>query len=94
LSSGFRTRAAQLAVRTNPAFAGTYDFSTNADFAKLFPSFLNGLPENSVVMCHPGTVDDELKRLDQLTTLREKEYAYFSDERFPAVLESHGIALA
>ena len=93
LSSGFRTRAAQLAVRTNPAFAGTYGFSTNADFAKLFPSFLNGLPENSVVMCHPGAVDDELKRLDPLTTLREKEYAYFASENFPAVLESHGIAL-
>jgi predicted glycoside hydrolase/deacetylase ChbG (UPF0249 family) len=94
LSRGFRIRAAQLAVRTNAAFAGTYDFAADADYAKLFPTFLDGLPDNSVVMCHPGIVDDELKRLDPLTTLREREYAYFSDERFPAMLEAHAVALA
>jgi predicted glycoside hydrolase/deacetylase ChbG (UPF0249 family) len=94
LSRGFRIRAAQLAVRTNTAFAGTYDFAADADYAKLFPTFLDGLPDNSVVMCHPGIVDDELKRLDPLTTLREREYAYFADERFPAVLEMRGVALA
>ena len=37
-------------------------------------------------MCHPGHVDDELKRLDPLTTLREKEYAYFCGDAFPADL--------
>lgn len=94
LSRGFRARATQLAVRTNPAFAGTYDFSADADFAKLFPSFLSGLPENSVVMCHPGMIDDELKRLDPLTTSREKEYAYFAGDRFPSVLKAAGVALA
>ena len=94
LSSGFRARAAQLAVPTNPAFAGTYDFSADADFAKLFPRFLDGLPENSVVMCHPGFVDAELKRLDPLTTPREREYAYFASDRFPSVLEANGVALA
>jgi predicted glycoside hydrolase/deacetylase ChbG (UPF0249 family) len=94
LSHGFRVRAAQVAVRTNAAFAGTYDFSVDADFAKMFPGFLDGLPENSVVMCHPGHVDAELKRLDPLTTLREREYAYFAGDLFPSVLETHGVALA
>jgi chitin disaccharide deacetylase len=94
LSRGFRIHAARLAVRTNAAFAGTYDFEPGSDYAKLFPTFLADLPDNSVVMCHPGIVDDELKRLDPLTTLREREYAYFADERFPAVLEMQGVALA
>ncbi len=94
LSRGFRARAAQLGVRTNAAFAGTYDFGTSANFADLFPKFLDGLPENSVVMCHPGFVDDELKRFDRLTTLREREYAYFADEGFPTLLQAHGVALA
>ena len=94
LSHGFRVRAAQLSVRTNPAFAGAYDFSPDADFAKLFSGFLDGLSDNSVVMCHPGHVDDELKRLDPLTTLREREYTYFADARFPALLEARGITLA
>ena len=94
LSRGFRVRAAQVAVRTNAAFAGTYDFSADADFAKMFPGFLDGLPENSVVMCHPGHVDAELKRLDPLTMLREREYAFFASDLFPSVLETHGVALA
>jgi putative ABC transport system substrate-binding protein len=29
-------------------------------------------------MCHPGKVDAELRRLDPLTDLREREYAFFS----------------
>jgi hypothetical protein len=44
-------------------------------------------------MCHPGTVDAELRRLDPLTTLREKEYAYFAGETFPKLLASQGITL-
>ena len=45
-------------------------------------------------MCHPGFVDAELERLDPLTTLREKEYAFFAGDAFPALLARHGVALA
>src|SRR5437762_2049613 len=72
----FRRRAAARGLRTNPAFAGTYAFDASANFAALFPRFLDSLPDGSVVMCHPGFVDAELERLDPLTTLREKEYAF------------------
>jgi predicted glycoside hydrolase/deacetylase ChbG (UPF0249 family) len=96
LSRKFRALAAERGMATNPAFAGAYDFSraTEADFARLFPEFLRGLPAHSVVMCHPGFVDAELKRLDPLTTQREREYAYLTGEAFPAVLRAHGVALA
>jgi predicted glycoside hydrolase/deacetylase ChbG (UPF0249 family) len=94
LSRRFRKRAAALGVRTNPAFAGAYAFRDDADFAAMFPGFLDGLPDGSVVMCHPGFVDDELKRLDPLTTLREREYAFLSGEAFPAVLARRGVTLA
>jgi predicted glycoside hydrolase/deacetylase ChbG (UPF0249 family) len=94
MSRAFRIRAAALGLRTNAAFAGTYDFTDAAAYEKLFPQFLNRLPEHSVVMCHPGHVDDELRRVDRLTTLREREYAYFASDDFPAVLAAHGIALA
>jgi hypothetical protein len=94
LSVGFRQRAAALGVRTNPAFAGAYEFRDGADFPALFAGFLARLPDGSVVMCHPGFVDAELRRLDPLTTLREREYAFLADESFPAVLASHGVALA
>jgi chitin disaccharide deacetylase len=93
MSRKFRARAAAHGVRTNPAFAGTYDFSAAADFTQLFPKFLDRLPGGGVVMCHPGIVDAELMRLDPLTTLREKEYAYFAGEHFPALLAAHGVTL-
>ena len=96
LSRRFRKLAAEQSIRTNPAFAGTYDFgaATADDFAKRFPGFLKGLPPQSVVMCHPGFVDAELERLDPLTRLRESEYAYLAAEDFPAVLRANGVALA
>jgi predicted glycoside hydrolase/deacetylase ChbG (UPF0249 family) len=94
LSRGFRRRAAALGVRTNPAFAGTYAFRDQADFADTFPQFLDGLPDGSVVMCHPGFVDPELENLDPLTTLREQEYAFFIQDSFPSLLARHGVALA
>jgi predicted glycoside hydrolase/deacetylase ChbG (UPF0249 family) len=94
LSSGFRKRAAALGVRTNPAFAGAYEFREKADFASLFATFLDRLPDGGVVMCHPGFVDAELRRLDPLTALREREYAFLAGESFPAVLARHGVALA
>ena len=94
LSVRLRRRARALGVRTNPAFAGSYNFAPGADFARLFPAFLNGLPEGGVVMCHPGFVDAELKRLDSLTTLRELEYAYLNGEAFPGVLAAHGVTLS
>jgi predicted glycoside hydrolase/deacetylase ChbG (UPF0249 family) len=90
----FRRRAAARGLHTNPAFAGTYEFDAAANFAALFPRFLDCLPDGSVVMCHPGFVDAELERLDPLTTLREKEYAFFAGDAFPVVLASHGVALA
>ena len=94
LSKRFRERAAALGFVTNPAFAGTYTFNEGADFAALFPRFLDGLPDGGLVMCHPGQVDAELRRVDPLTTLREKEYAYFLGDAFPTLLEGQGIRLA
>src|SRR5439155_27164860 len=94
LSRGFPRRAAALGVRTNPAFAGTYTFRGQADFANTFPQFLHGLPNGSVVMCHPGFVDPELQQLDPLTTLRVQEYAFFVQDSFQGLLARHGVALA
>jgi predicted glycoside hydrolase/deacetylase ChbG (UPF0249 family) len=94
LSRGFRRRARKLGIATNPAFAGTYTYAADADFAALFPRFLAATGEAGVIMCHPGVVDAELERLDPLTALREREYAYFLGEDFPRALADHGVALA
>jgi hypothetical protein len=94
LSRRFRARAAALGVRTNPAFAGTYDYGSKMPIAELFPQFLDAMPDGGVVMCHPGRIDDELARLDPLTDLREQEYAYLAGDEFAALLRQQGVALA
>jgi predicted glycoside hydrolase/deacetylase ChbG (UPF0249 family) len=93
LSRAVRRRASKLGIKTNAAFAGTYTYRPDADFACLFPGFLEGLPEGGLVMCHPGRVDDELKRLDPLTTVRERKYAYLAGAAFPAALATYGLTL-
>jgi predicted glycoside hydrolase/deacetylase ChbG (UPF0249 family) len=94
LSRRFRRRAMAAGIRTNPAFAGAYGFDEGADFGKLFARFLSHLPDGGLIMCHPGFVDAPLRRLDPLTTLREREYAFFAGEAFPELLARHGLALA
>ena len=93
LSREFRARADRFGIPTNPAFAGTYTYRANADFEQIFPTFLDGMPEGGLIMCHPGFVDAELERLDPLTTLREREYAYFCTERFAETLKAHDLTL-
>ena len=93
LSARFRRKAAALGIKTNAAFAGTYNFGDEAEFAALFPKFLKGLPENGLIMCHPGIVDHELIALDTLTTLREREYGYFRSDAFPAALAANNVTL-
>jgi predicted glycoside hydrolase/deacetylase ChbG (UPF0249 family) len=94
LSAGLRARCAQAGVPTNPAFAGTYDFSRAKDYGAQFGVFLRDLPDGGVVMCHPGFVDAELQRLDHFTAMREQEHAFFASDRFPAVLAAHKMELA
>jgi chitin disaccharide deacetylase len=94
LSRDLRRRARALRMRVNPAFAGTYSLGPDADFASLFTRFVDGLPDGGVVMCHPGFVDAELKRLDWVTEAREREYAYFVSDAFTQALAQAGVALA
>ena len=94
LSARVRRRCAGCGIRTNPGFAGTYDFRRERAFEALFVSFLEGLPDGGIVMCHPGFVDTELQRLDPLTVMREREYAFFAGDRFPKLMASHGLTLA
>lgn len=94
LSRRMRGLAAAHGVRTNNAFAGTYSFQPGADYPALFPHFLDGLPDRGLVMCHPGKVDDELRRLDPVTDLREQEYAYFSGDAFAQLLAARDVTLS
>ena len=93
LSAQFRRRAQQAGIAFNPGFAGAYDFATQVDFANLMKTFLQGLPEQGVIMCHPGVVDDVLVSLDPLTVQREREYGFLAGEDFPQLLAANNASL-
>jgi chitin disaccharide deacetylase len=94
LSVQFRRRASRAGLAFNPAFAGAYDFSGRTEFSTLMQQFVEGLPENGVIMCHPGFVDETLLSLDPLTTQREHEHAFFGGEQFPEWLAANKVTLA
>lgn len=94
LSAQFRKRAARAGIAFNPAFAGAYDFSKAPDFGALMRQFLDGLPNDGLVMCHPGFVDDTLLGLDPLTTQREAEHAFLAGDQFPALLAANKVTLS
>jgi predicted glycoside hydrolase/deacetylase ChbG (UPF0249 family) len=93
LSTQFRKRATASGIAFNPAFAGAYDFSKAPDFGRLMGEFLEGLPDDGLVMCHPGFVDETLESLDPLTTQREAEHAYLAGDGFPALLAANKVTL-
>lgn len=92
-SRSFRRLADHYGIRTNPAFAGTYAFRSGADYAELFPTFLDGMPDGGLIMCHPGKVDAELKRLDRVTDLREREFDFLGGTAFPRLLAERRVAI-
>jgi chitin disaccharide deacetylase len=93
LSAQFRRRAARAGVAFNPGFAGAYDFSGQPDFGALMRDFLDGLPEDGLIMCHPGLVDETLLGLDSLTVQREHEYAFLGGEHLLQLMAANKVTL-
>jgi len=93
LSRTFRQRCTATGVSFNPGFAGAYDMVRGADYGSAFSGFLDGLPDGGVVMCHPGFVDDTLRRIDNVTDQREREFAFFKSDDFLATLRSAEVIL-
>jgi predicted glycoside hydrolase/deacetylase ChbG (UPF0249 family) len=93
LSTQFRRRAVRAGVAFNPGFAGAYDFSKPSDFGNLMREFLDELPQDGLIMCHPGFVDDILVSLDPFTTTREHEHAFLAGDDFPRLLAANKVAL-
>ena len=63
--------------------------------ARPLQALLRALPPGvTELVCHPGYVDDELRRLDPLTNRRERELLLLSRPSFQELLLDEGIRLA
>ncbi len=87
-------RIGQAGVRRNSSFRGARSFAESESFRPLFRRMIEGAPPGTIVMCHPGLVDEALARRDPVTTAREDEYAYFLSDDFPADLAAAHLRLA
>lgn len=82
LGSAMRARAARHGIRTNDRLTGAYDFSNAVPYGERFARFVAQARGFTVVMCHPGIVDDALRAADELTDAREREYAFFAGDAY------------
>lgn len=83
LSLGFGGAAKRAGFETNSGFSGVTDFDVRG-VAGDFGAACRLTGPRHMVMCHPGFVDDELKRLDPVTARREAEYDVLMQGKFPA----------
>lgn len=85
LGIGLRRRLVAAGVPHNRRFRGVYDFSGRVPYAALFERFTAAPGTATLVMCHPGEVDDALRACERLTDQREVEYAFLAG---PQIIDS------
>jgi predicted glycoside hydrolase/deacetylase ChbG (UPF0249 family) len=94
LGRGFAEQARQRGFTTNEGFSGFSNFSAGRDFATDFTRYLQAPGKRHLVMCHPGYVDEELRRLDPVTASRPRELAFLISARFEDILAQNRMRLA
>lgn len=87
LSGGLRRLSNECGLSTNDDFRGAYDLAEQ-DYAGLFKRFVDKPHDGrTIVMCHPGMVDDALAQVDTLTAQRETEYRFFASGAHDEILQ-------
>lgn len=93
-SGSLARMAAQNGVLMNTGFRGVRSFRETTPFRNLFLRMIEGAGNGSIVMCHPGHVDDTLRERDPIHCQREEELAYLVGEQFPDDIREAGLELS
>lgn len=94
LAAGFDRRMRKEGFAMRGPLSGFYDWRLPEMFAPAMRRLLPLVPEEGVVMCHPGHADTLLRRRDALTDAREEELRFLSGPELPALLKGAGLKLA
>jgi len=94
LAAGFGRAAHRAGFTTNAGFAGVSPFDPGRDFGSDFARFLLAPGARHLVMCHPGEIDDELRRIDPVVETRKRELDFFASERFGEACAAAGMRMA
>ncbi|MBF0587933.1 MAG: ChbG/HpnK family deacetylase [Magnetococcales bacterium] len=85
--------AQEVGLTCNRGFGGIYDFSEKMAYGEVMARTLAYANDGMVIMCHPGEVDDALRKADSLTEGRLRELAYLAGDWFEADLNRYGVKL-
>jgi len=94
LGIGLRLRLRRAKIRHNRSFRGVYDFSGRVPYPDLFKRFTDRPGPGTLVMCHPGEVDEALRACERLTDQRAVEYAFLGSDEMMRGLTDRGLVLA
>lgn len=81
---GLAKQAQQTGIKINRAFAGVYSLSERESFPQLMTSWLEQLPDNGLIMCHPAYYTEEIDH----GKARQLELDYLGSEQFMSDLTS------
>ena len=93
LTGGLRAAVRSSGLDVNEGFSGFSSFDPGETYADLFESYLVAPGPRHLVMCHPGYVDAELKRLDPVVDTRERELAFLLSPAFREITARRGMRL-
>ena len=93
LGIGLRRRLAAAGIPHNRSFRGVYDLTGRVPYGVLFERFTAAPGAGTLVMCHPGEVDDELRACERLTDQRAVEYAFLAGPEMADSLAARHLVL-
>ena len=93
LGRRFRRLGRAAGIEGNSGFRGVRTFGERVPYERLFETFLAGIRDGTLIMCHPGLLDSALAAADSVGVQREEEYRYFLGERFASTLRANDVAL-
>lgn len=80
-------------VPGNRHFAGVRGAAERRPFGEQLKAWLTTARPGTLIMCHPGSVDEALIAADPLTTPREGEYAFLAGDGWPRLLAETNMVL-
>lgn len=91
--ASLRRDARKLGILTNTGFAGAYRYQGGVAYGDVFPRMLRALEPGSIMFCHPGVPDQELRRRDSFVDGRLGELDYLKSDLFAKHLKERNISI-
>ncbi|POZ62767.1 ChbG/HpnK family deacetylase [Chromobacterium alticapitis] len=88
----FDEQAQERGFATSPWFGGMYSLTPQADFAGLMQSWLARMPQQALIMCHPGLPAQDAD--DPIAACRGRELEYLASSAFGELCQKLRIRLA